>query len=101
MFRKKHWEIHNSYSSNRRLQKKFPKEVTRIDKNKEEVTKNISYISQFIDYWLSWQAHYEVLSIIFMKEFIKLNLNTDTIIKNIKLGELHTKYGTVFATYEF
>ena len=32
-----------------------------------------------------WQAHYQILSIIFPKEFIKLNVNTDTIIDNMKL----------------
>ena len=41
MFRRKHWKVHNLYSSNE-------KEVTRIDKI-GEVTKNISYILQFID----------------------------------------------------
>ena len=34
--------MHNLYSSNK-------EEVTRIDKNGEEMTKNISYILQFID----------------------------------------------------
>ena len=29
-----------------------------------------------------WQAHYQFLLIILLKEFIKLNANTDTIIKN-------------------
>ena len=43
-----------------------------------------------------WQAHYQILSIIFLKEFIKLNLNTDTITNNVKLMELHMKYTTVF-----
>ena len=42
MFRTKHWKIHNLYSSNRK------KEFTRIDKNEEEITKNIPYRSQFI-----------------------------------------------------
>ena len=28
-----------------------------------------------------WQAHYQFLSIIFLKEFIKLNVNTDMMIK--------------------
>ena len=28
-----------------------------------------------------WQALYHILSIIFLKEFIKLNVNTDTMIK--------------------
>ena len=31
-----------------------------------------------------------------MKEFIKLNVNTDMMIKNVKLVELDTKYATVF-----
>ena len=35
-----------------------------------------------------WQAHCQVLSIIFVKEFIKLNVNLDMMIKNVKLAEL-------------
>ena len=42
MFRRKHWKIHNIFSSNK-------KDVTRIDKNGEEITKNISYRLQIID----------------------------------------------------
>ena len=38
-----------------------------------------------------WQAHYQILSIIFLKELMKLNENTGTMIKNVKLAELHTK----------
>ena len=34
-----------------------------------------------------WQAHYQIFSIILLKEFIKLNVNTDTMIKNLKLSE--------------
>ena len=30
-----------------------------------------------------WQAQYQMLSIIFLKEFIKYNVNTDTMIKNV------------------
>ena len=37
-----------------------------------------------------WQAHYQIL-IIFQKEFIKLNVNTDTMIKNVKLTEVNFK----------
>ena len=33
-----------------------------------------------------WQAHYQILSIIFLKGFIKLNVNMDTIIKNVELA---------------
>ena len=30
-----------------------------------------------------WQAHYQVMSIIFLKEFIRLNINMDTFIKKM------------------
>ena len=42
------------------------KKVTRIDKNGEESTKNISYILQVIDN-ARFMAHFEILSIIFLK----------------------------------
>ena len=32
-----------------------------------------------------WQAHIQILSIILSKEFIKLNVNTGKMIKNVKL----------------
>ena len=35
-----------------------------------------------------WQAHYQILPIIFLKKFIKLNVNMDTVIKNVRLAEL-------------
>ena len=37
------------------------KEFTRIDKNGEETTKNISYILQFIDMARLIQAHYQIM----------------------------------------
>ena len=43
-----------------------------------------------------WQAHYQILSVIFLKEFIKLNVNKDTKIKNVKLGKLNINVATVF-----
>ena len=43
-----------------------------------------------------WRAHYQILSKVFLKEFVKLNVNTDTMINNVKLVELRTKYVTVF-----
>ena len=42
LLRRKYRKIHNLYSSNK-------KEVRRIAKNGEEITKNISFILQFID----------------------------------------------------
>ena len=43
-----------------------------------------------------WQVHYQILPIIFLKEFIKLNVNTDTILKNLKLVELNKSIAAVF-----
>ena len=37
------------------------------------------------------QAHYEILLTFFLKEFVKLNVKADMIIKNVKLVELNTK----------
>ena len=42
------------------------------------------------------QAHYQILSTTFLKEFIKLNVNLDTIITNVKLVELNISIATVF-----
>ena len=43
-----------------------------------------------------WQPHYQVLSIIFLKEFIELNVNADMIIKNAGLAELNISIASVF-----
>ena len=58
--------------------------MTKIDKNGEEITKKIyrTAYSLLIAQDL-WQAYYQILSIIFLKEVIKLNVNTDTVIKNV------------------
>ena len=36
-----------------------------------------------------WQVHHQMLSIIFLMEFIELNVNRDMMIKNLKLPELN------------
>ena len=43
-----------------------------------------------------WQAHYQILSIIFLKEFMELNANMDMMIKDLKLAELNISIVTVF-----
>ena len=43
-----------------------------------------------------WQAYYQILLIILLKEFVKLNVNTNRMIKNVKLAELNTKIATLF-----
>ena len=32
-----------------------------------------------------WQVHYQIMSITFLKKFIELNANMDTMIKNVRL----------------
>ena len=44
-----------------------------------------------------WQAYYQFLLIILLKEFIKLYENTDMIIRNLKLAELNIKIASAFA----
>ena len=48
-----------------------------------------------------WRPHYQILSIIFLKEFIKFNVNTDTVIKNVRLAELNISIATVFLNTQF
>ena len=43
-----------------------------------------------------WQAHYQILSIIFLREFIETNVNTDMMIKNLRLLELNISIASVF-----
>ena len=43
-----------------------------------------------------WQVHNQILSIIFLKEFIKLNVNMGAMIKNVKLVELNINIATAF-----
>ena len=70
------------------------KEVTRIDK------KNLQkiYLTYFdlLTAQDLWQAYYQILSITFLKEFIKLNVNVDMIIKNAEHVELYIKIATAF-----
>ena len=42
-----------------------------------------------------WQAHYQVLSIIFLKDFIEFNVNQDMTIKNVKHVELNISIATM------
>ena len=59
--------------------------VTKVDKNEKKLQKlYLTYYNLLIVQGL-WQTH-QTWSIIFLKEFIILNVNTDTMIKNVKLG---------------
>ena len=43
-----------------------------------------------------WRDRYQILLIILPEDLKKLNLNTDTMIKNVKLAELNTKIAIAF-----
>ena len=43
-----------------------------------------------------WEVDYQILSIIFLKEFIELNVNIDMMIKNVRLVEIDVSIETVF-----
>ena len=73
----------------------------RIDKNGEEITKNIYYILQIIgnyNYDLC-QTHYQILLIIFLKEFIELNVNLNMMIKKCETCGIKYKYCDCFLEY--
>ena len=72
-------------------------EITRIDKNREKIIKKIylTYYNLLIGK-ICGKLIIKSCQIIVIKKLIALNVNWDTIIKNVKLAELHTKYVTVF-----
>ena len=86
--------MHNLYSSNGK----------RSYKNSQKWKRN--YKKYFLKFYISlittfmiadtWQAHYQILSIIFLKKFIELNVNLATMIKNEKHLELNISIATVF-----
>ena len=55
---------------------------------------NLKYYNLLIAQGL-WQVYYQILSIIFLEEFIKLDVNTDAMIKTVKFKELNINITTV------
>ena len=55
----------------------------------------LTYYSLLIVQYL-WQVHYKILSIILLKEFRELNVNSDTMIKNVKHVKVKASIATVF-----
>ena len=75
------------------------KEVTKIGKMEKKLQKLYSTYYKLLIAQDLWPAHYQILSIIsiiFLKIFVKLNVYRDTMIKNAKLMELHKEYATIF-----
>ena len=73
------------------------KRVIRIDEEIETELQKIylAYCNLLIVQDL-WQLLYQILSIIFLKEFIEFNENLDMIIKNVKHVELSMGIAAVF-----
>ena len=67
-----------------------------IDKNEEEITKKDLIYHNLLIVQDLWQVYYQILSVIFLKEFKELNMTRDTIIKNVRLVELNISIATVF-----
>ena len=73
-------------------QNKKLKELIKMEKKLQKIY--LTYYSLLIVQDL-WQACYQILSIIFLKEFINLNVNMDKMIKNVKLAQLNISVATV------
>ena len=76
------------------------KEVTGIYKNREELQKiYLTYCNLLIAEDL-WKAHYQILSIIFLRKLIKLKVNTGTMMKMWNLWN-HVQSMRLFSWTEF
>ena len=62
----------------------------------ERKLQRIYDILQFIEVQDLSQVHYQMLPINFPKKFIELNVNLDTMIKNVKHVELNISIAIVF-----
>ena len=65
-------------------------------KNGEEVTENVSYMFQFIDIARFMASSFSNLVSNLSKDFIKLNVNMDAMLRNMKLAELSIKILSAF-----
>ena len=68
-------------------------ELIKMEKKLQKI--HLIYYNLLIAQDLS-QAHYQILSINILKEFIELNVNTSIMVKNVKLVELDITIVTVF-----
>ena len=72
------------------------KEVTRINEDGEQITKNVPSILNLFIAQDSWQAHYPMMSIIFSEEIDKIKCKYGHDKKNLTLAELNISSATVF-----
>ena len=81
----KYCKIHNLLSFDRKIYKNWAKRKRNLKNYILQIT--ISLTAQ--DLWQDY--YYQISLIILLKEFIKLNVNTATMLKNVTLAELNTK----------
>ena len=62
----------------------------------KRIKKTISYRLKFIDSARFMVSYYPIFLIILLKEFTKLNVNTDMIMKNVKIAELNIDIVSAF-----
>ena len=68
-------------------------ELIKMEKKIQKIY--LTYFSLLIAHNL-WQVHYQILSVIFLMEFIELNVNLETMIKNVKNVQLNKSIANVF-----
>ena len=73
-------------------QKKKFQELIKTEKKLQEIY--VTYYDLLIAQD-SWQAHYQILPMFFLKEFVELNVNMNTMIKNVRLVDLNVSIETV------
>ena len=76
------------------MEKKL-QELIKIEKKLQKIYLTYYNILVARDFW---QVHYQILSINFLKELIKLDVNLDTMRKNVELVELIISIVTVFSS---
>ena len=67
--------------------------MVKMEKNSQKIC--LTYYTLLIVHDL-WPSHHQILSIISLKEFTELNVNTDMMIKNVRLAELNVSIATIF-----
>ena len=72
------------------------KEVTGIDKMEKNIQNIYSTDCSVLIAQDLWQAHDQILSITFLKDFLNLHVNMETTITKVKLAKLNVNIAYVF-----
>ena len=104
MFRGKHWKyITFAIPIEKKLQELIEtmgETLKKKNKMGETLQKIYLIFYNLLIAQVLWQAHYQILSTIFLKKFIELNVNTDMMIKNVRFVELNISNTIFFSNIE-